>query len=368
MAYEDAANYNKIKSMRGFPIGTIVPWSGSTETIPKGWIACNGNTLNVTTYPLLFECIGNTYGGTAGSTFSLPSLNNRAIVDIFRGHYNFLKTSSATYAATSNHPMGGLSSLPWRPQLDSTQTSDLYWNQIGAGTQTGGAGGDTGSNNNTVHTSTMDLVGVRSTLGAALTASVTGISLTDGTYGTSFNILERKLGDGHWPQHAHGITVTGSQALGHRQTGGQNSCQTPWTGNCFGSSPECPSGQYAIDYRKYSTGQNHFRCGGGSISSTSESSGNGCSGGDTLAGRSGTRLYQSSVNSTAQSFSEIIGHSHGTVNINFTSRLVAQNSFTLNTITVNNVEIDNTAGRDAATINMTSTTPSLAMIFIIRAY
>lgn len=369
MAYIDAANYNKIKGMRGFPIGTIIPWSGSIENIPKGWLSCTGNILNISTYPLLYECVGNTYGGTVGSTFGIPALNNRAIVDIFHGHYEFLKTTSSTYTAgTINHPMQGLTTGAWLPQLGVTKNDDLYWKQIGNGTSTPGAGGDTGSVSQTNHVSTMDLIGVRRTLSSNLTATVTGTTLSEGDYATSFNVLERKLGDGHWPQHSHGVTVTGEQAIGHSIQAGQQNCQTPWTGDCYGSAPECPQGQYAVDYRKYTTGQNHFRCGGGRIGSTTEADGNGCSGGDMLSAASGTRYFQTSLNQNILRFNEVIGHTHNNVNIKFTSRLISQTNFTINEVVPGDVAIDNTAGVDAATINMSSSTPTVAMIFIIKAF
>lgn len=369
MAYADAANYNKLKSMRGFPVGTIIPYSGSTENIPKGWLACTGTNLNVVSYPLLYQCIGNTYGGTAGSTFALPSLSNRAVVDIFQGHYQYLKTTSATYpAGTGNHPMQGLNSEPWSPNLTSTQTSDLYWNQIGQGSTTPGAGGDTGSSNQTSYVSTMDLVGTRGTLSSTLAATVKNISLTEGDYSVGFNILERKLGDGHWPQHSHGLDAPGQQAIGHVVAGGQNQCQTPWTGNCYGPSPECPNGDYAVEYKKYNTGQNHFRCGGGTIGTTTEGNGTGCSGGDMLSAQGGQRKFQTSLNQEIALFSDHIGHNHGTINIKFTSKLVAQANFSLNTIVPGTVQIDNTPGVNAATINMSSLTPTVAMIFIIKAF
>ena len=94
MAYADAANYNRFKSMKGLPVGSIVPWAGDLAEIPRGWVACNGNTVQVTRYPLLYDVIGNSYGGTADSTFRLPPLNNstKAIMDIFPGHFNYLRT------------------------------------------------------------------------------------------------------------------------------------------------------------------------------------------------------------------------------------------------------------------------------------
>ena len=46
------ANYNRLKAQKASPIGTIMPWTGSTsqsalapDAIPKGWIVLNGDQL-----------------------------------------------------------------------------------------------------------------------------------------------------------------------------------------------------------------------------------------------------------------------------------------------------------------------------------
>ena len=65
------AFYNKVKASKVAPIGTIIPWSGTStpsnttlDGIPKGWIICNAGMkqLKAKEYPLLAQTIGNTYG------------------------------------------------------------------------------------------------------------------------------------------------------------------------------------------------------------------------------------------------------------------------------------------------------------------
>ena len=63
------ANYNRIKAAKASPVGTIMPWTGSTsssalsaDAIPKGWIVCNGNQLKAKDYPILAQILGNEYG------------------------------------------------------------------------------------------------------------------------------------------------------------------------------------------------------------------------------------------------------------------------------------------------------------------
>ena len=113
------ASYNRLKSTKIAPIGTILPWGGSSkvgenlENIPNGWIVCNlSNALLLAAdYPLLAAVLGNQYGpfpeegsgltigenfgivndfpynksftnGQHVDQFGLPNLNQLALVDI----------------------------------------------------------------------------------------------------------------------------------------------------------------------------------------------------------------------------------------------------------------------------------------------
>ena len=62
-------SYNRIKAQKASPVGTIMPWTGSTsdsalvsDAIPKGWVVCNGNQLKAKDYPILAQILGNEYG------------------------------------------------------------------------------------------------------------------------------------------------------------------------------------------------------------------------------------------------------------------------------------------------------------------
>ena len=103
-------SYNRIKAQKASPIGTIMPWTGSTsqsalspDAIPKGWIVLNGSQLKAKDYPLLAQIIGNLYGpftepgqpfvGISNSypnyddddVFNLPTLSNQALIDLEGG-------------------------------------------------------------------------------------------------------------------------------------------------------------------------------------------------------------------------------------------------------------------------------------------
>ena len=61
-------------SMANLPVATIVPWGGSSNTPPVGFLFCDGSAVSRTMYPDLFAAIGTTWGAGDGSTtFNLPT-------------------------------------------------------------------------------------------------------------------------------------------------------------------------------------------------------------------------------------------------------------------------------------------------------
>ena len=57
----------------GVPVGSIMPFAGTLDKIPPGWLACNGASVLISDYPQLYDVIGNAWGHS-GSHFNLPDL------------------------------------------------------------------------------------------------------------------------------------------------------------------------------------------------------------------------------------------------------------------------------------------------------
>lgn len=58
------------------PTGTIIAFAGNT--LPDGYLLCDGSQVSRTTYKKLFDVIGTTYGaGDGTTTFTLPNLIDR---------------------------------------------------------------------------------------------------------------------------------------------------------------------------------------------------------------------------------------------------------------------------------------------------
>ena len=61
------------------PIGAILPFS--SDTIPNGWLLCDGRAVSRTEYAELFKAIGTKHGSGDGSTtFNLPNPKGRTLV------------------------------------------------------------------------------------------------------------------------------------------------------------------------------------------------------------------------------------------------------------------------------------------------
>lgn len=60
--------------------GEVRPFAGYWE--PVNWAYCDGRTLKITDYEVLFSLIGGIYGGDGVSTFALPNLSGRVPIGV----------------------------------------------------------------------------------------------------------------------------------------------------------------------------------------------------------------------------------------------------------------------------------------------
>jgi hypothetical protein len=189
------ANYNRVKTTNTAPVGTVMPWCGSSasstlkDSIPKGWMVCDGRQLKAADYPLLALTIGNTYGpyqevggGSVGiinsypnydtdgqrtgytDIFYLPNFSQRALVDIEASLLDPVE-STVIGAYLSENGVGA------SPPTFSTSYIDIAF--------------QTEQSNN-------------------LAGRLTGVSIGNPSYLDTFYTIPRKLGVDHTPSHTHG--------------------------------------------------------------------------------------------------------------------------------------------------------------------
>lgn len=384
MAFSDAIKYNQIKSMKGLPVGAIVPWSSDQSTIPTGWIVCNGATISNTRYPILFRVIGNVYGGTVGSTYRLPPLTNglNGIVDVFRGHYTYFKGQE-------------INALPGnqvnRP-TSNTVSEDPFWSIVGFGNN-----GNTGNNTQTVWSSTIDVVGEQ-VARPTFPAIYDDITITDGTYSFTVTYSGTSLGANNMPTHTHGATTT--EATSWRRNGGAASWCDGGAGTndgiCFFGCDSTSAWRVAANPNgatQVSRGDNQADLvsnflffdglinlggtgGGGNIQGVPSfgNGGRGESGATVYVGGNGicqgrmgcngvlfTSLSNDAVNTSAP-------HFHGPNNYNLQGRYNVISPGLRDNISLNTVSINNTPGQNFCSITADTATPSLEMLYIIRAF
>ena len=119
------------------PVGTIVPYGGSTP--PAGWLLCDGSSVDSVVYPDLFNAIGTTYGNPGGGFFNLPDLRGRTAIGSGTGdapdataHALGQKTGTETHTLSvtqipsHNHPGSSVLSDAHTHSLSITVNSDAH--------------------------------------------------------------------------------------------------------------------------------------------------------------------------------------------------------------------------------------------------
>jgi len=347
--------YGKTKSMKGFPIGSIVPWASDTSAIPVGWIPCTGTVFQISRYPLLFDVIGNVYGGTPDSTFAVPELNQgRAVVDIYPGYYDYLKTVGAAHYESDS----------------STRNIDPFWINVGE---------NTNLSNNFTHLSTIDVIGQIANPKPNLVATVKNVIFNKGNYTETYGIHPRKLSDRHLAEHNHGTDIIGEISSSFRIPGGRSDdCRSNRGSTTFilrdcSLDNEICSQSLTVGSRSVPSNASGCYVRGGSTHSNNsrslQNNGNGFAQGDMYANivAPGAFFASSLSTETATTWNNITGHTHTATEGEFRCSVTAQKDYTFYDISSNGVTMNQPAP-NAATINMNSKTPTLSMTFIIRAY
>ena len=121
----------------------------------KGWLLCDGRSLQRSDYPELFEIIGTSFGSVDADTFNLPDFRGRAIGIVGHG------------PGLTNRPMG----TSIGSETHTLTSSEMPSHTHTATTSTAGAhnhGGVTGSDGTHTHTSNA-------------TGGTVGLATADGT-------------------------------------------------------------------------------------------------------------------------------------------------------------------------------------------
>jgi microcystin-dependent protein len=115
------------------PTGVIAAFGGSTA--PVGWLLCNGQAVNRTTYADLFTAIGTTYGtGDGSTTFNVPDLRGRVAAGVDSGAGRISSNNAlGNSAGTQTHTLA-TSETPSHNHTGNTSTDGSHQHGPGAGT------------------------------------------------------------------------------------------------------------------------------------------------------------------------------------------------------------------------------------------
>ncbi len=61
----------------GVETGSVVLWGGVYNSIPAGWLICDGAAVSDTTYAALLAVIGTRYGAGGAGTFNVPDMRDK---------------------------------------------------------------------------------------------------------------------------------------------------------------------------------------------------------------------------------------------------------------------------------------------------
>lgn len=67
----------RIDQIKGDPPGIRVSWDGLLDKIPENYMVCDGRTLNIADYPVLYANIGTLHGSVGTTQFKLPNFGGR---------------------------------------------------------------------------------------------------------------------------------------------------------------------------------------------------------------------------------------------------------------------------------------------------
>ena len=153
-------------SVLDMPLGTILPFA--SETVPEGWVLCDGREISIEDYQDLYDLIGTTYGpGDSAfwaqvffpaTTFNIPDLRGRTIIganDMGGEQSDILAIHQAAIGQIGGEEMHQLTEAEMPSHSHDFPKSTGSSNNIGpsggvyssGGWETNSAGGDQPHNN-----------------------------------------------------------------------------------------------------------------------------------------------------------------------------------------------------------------------------
>lgn len=123
LSYRGYVNISAIQ-----PVGTVSPFIGSTDSVPKNWLLCDGSYVSIDTYPELYRLIGSIYGPVEDGRFKLPDFRGRTIFGA-GGAENLSTRLIGEFGGEEQHLLS-ISEMPshsHRPAVGTNEGVDHWW-------------------------------------------------------------------------------------------------------------------------------------------------------------------------------------------------------------------------------------------------
>jgi microcystin-dependent protein len=150
-----------VVSNLGPPVGTIQAFGGNT--LPAGWLLCDGSSLPQSTYASLFKAIGTAFG-VSGSNFNIPDLRGQFLRGVSSISTNDPNKTTRTAMVPGTFTLGSCATVLASPTITVPSTANLA-----VGMTVAGAGVLPGS----VIVSIPSSITFQTALGSGATATVT---------------------------------------------------------------------------------------------------------------------------------------------------------------------------------------------------
>lgn len=202
--FEVSLGIDKSQSVGGFfKSGNIVSYIGNT--IPNGWLLCDGSAVSRVTYSSLFSATGTIYGTGDGSiTFNLPNFSNRFL---------YIGTTGSGGSSTHTHTVNatataGTTGINHTHSNVMTGSGDLQNWHNHSGAANIGYNGTNPVNANKTGTGGSGVANGGAHLHGAYSAAATNINRQDGH---GHNVASFGL-NAHYSEHgsAHTAAVSGT--------------------------------------------------------------------------------------------------------------------------------------------------------------
>lgn len=115
------------------PTGTVYFWVGSTNSIPSGYLYCNGQAVSRTTYAALFAVIGESFGeGNNSTTFNVPDMRGHFVRGMNDGSGNDPDAADRTAQTTGGNTGDNIGSVQTSTFTAHTHIQDSHTHSFSA--------------------------------------------------------------------------------------------------------------------------------------------------------------------------------------------------------------------------------------------